>query len=120
MKKTIVLLRGLTREKRHWGDFPIKLQESSLVDDVICVDLKGFGDLYSESSPLTISEITKDFLKKIKAKINFSDQNEVYLIGLSLGGMISLEVANSESDEVRKLFAKHIVINSSQKYKTPF
>ena len=43
-----VLLRGLTREARHWGGFPERLG-AALGVEVHCLDLPGNGHLLSEA-----------------------------------------------------------------------
>lgn len=54
---TWILLRGLTRESRHWGDFPELLRAEITGARVIALDLPGNGDLNAMTSPATILDM---------------------------------------------------------------
>ena len=51
---TWVLLRGLTRESRHWGEFPARLQSRFANSNVVALDLPGNGRLNAQRSPASI------------------------------------------------------------------
>lgn len=51
-----IFLRGLSREKDHWDDFPTQF-ENELGAKVHCLDLPGTGDFFHQISPNNISEI---------------------------------------------------------------
>jgi len=110
----VFLIRGLTREKRHWEGFDEKLQESLPNKKVICLDLPGFGDNIEDRSPLSIKKIA-EYVLNLKTFKEYSGQKKS-LVGLSLGGMVSLEMASLDPDD----FESIVIINSSQRYKTPF
>lgn len=129
MDKNIVLLRGLTRERRHWETFPDQLALALTTKSVICIDLPGFGDFFDQTSPATISEIASLTLKNLSQDKRFNKSKKTCLIGLSLGGMVTLEIASRRNDKASDfdgylslgdVFSEFIVINSSQKFKTPF
>jgi len=50
-----ILLRGLTRETRHWGEFPARLQHEGA--RVLALDLPGNGRLYRERSPASVEAL---------------------------------------------------------------
>jgi pimeloyl-ACP methyl ester carboxylesterase len=61
--QTWVLLRGLTRERRHWGAFPAALA-AALTDScadsrVVEIDLPGNGELNGEPSPWNIEAMVE-------------------------------------------------------------
>ncbi len=53
LKSAWLLLRGLGREKRHWGSFPEAL-ERKLGARVLALDLPGFGTENARPSPATV------------------------------------------------------------------
>lgn len=109
MIKNILLIRGLSREKGHWGDFPndIKL---ALGLNVFCIDLPGMGEFNHLDSPLDLHQNTvfiRDHWKKLKEQ-NFG---EWIILGISLGGMVCLDWASCFNNDAKKFF----VLNSSVK-----
>ncbi|GAA4663747.1 alpha/beta fold hydrolase [Gordonia humi] len=79
-----VLVRGLTREQRHWHDLPIILAE--LGERVTCIDAPGFGTEHTRRSPSTIREITDD----MRDRLPFAHEDRA-ILGISLGGMVALD-----------------------------
>ncbi len=98
-----VLLRGLLREQRHWGDFPKNLQARFPEAIIRTLDIPGNGRLNKQRSPTCISEMT-DALRR-----QLPDQAEINLIALSMGGMIALDWMNRFPLEVKTA----VLINSS-------
>jgi pimeloyl-ACP methyl ester carboxylesterase len=98
-----LLLRGLSREKRHWEQFPQAFAESLGVQ-VECLDAPGFGTEFNRTSPANISAITDDIRSRLeRGSDNWS------LLSISLGGMIGLDwCARYPGD-----FERAVVINSS-------
>lgn len=99
----LVLIRGLMRDKRHWHNFAELLQKSlSDRHSVIALDTLGNGDLINSLSPLTIDEYARELLKRLSYDScynNSSDNSDdehhnCYLVGLSMGGMIALQMAS--------------------------
>lgn len=115
MKKVIFLIRGLGREQRHWGaDFPKILQAKLPGFKLVYIDLPGFGDQYQKASPLSVEKIAKEILDR-KVLKEYEGYKEKYILGLSLGGMVSIQLLWLRPD----FFTGVIVMNSSQKHKTP-
>lgn len=108
-----ILLRGLGRESRHWGKFLEILRDRISEDHFFCLDLPGCGKENQRLCPNKISDITDDIRNRwLKLSNNLtstgnSDQNWG-IIGLSLGGMVSLDWCSRYSD-----LKGAIIINSS-------
>ena len=58
-----ILLRGLTREHAHWGNFPSRLREAFPDHLFHTVDLPGTGVRYRENSPSTVAAIRQKCLR---------------------------------------------------------
>ncbi|MFC6673471.1 alpha/beta fold hydrolase [Marinobacterium aestuariivivens] len=97
-----VLLRGLVREKRHWGDLPQQLA-NRLGTRVYCPDLPGNGALFRETSPLRLEQ-TLETVRQAR-----DDDGPVNLLGLSMGGMVASLWACHYPHEISGL----VLINSS-------
>lgn len=106
-----LLLRGLTRETAHWGDFPDKLAKAFPKDRIHTLDLPGTGSHCQENSPSTIAGIRQH----LQARCHHL-KSPFMLVGLSLGGMVALDWACAEP----KRFAGVIVINSSSGLNPPW
>ncbi|MCL1137101.1 alpha/beta fold hydrolase [Shewanella pneumatophori] len=91
----VVLLRGLMRDKRHWGEFESLLQ-SKLAGrhNVLMIDTLGNGEFSSDTSPLHLSE----YLPPIMEQLAQIKDRDIYIAGLSMGGMIALELGASLKD----------------------
>jgi 3-oxoadipate enol-lactonase len=95
LKFPVVLLRGLGRSSGFWLEFAEKLSEHA---EVVCIDLLGTGLSASNWGRGTISGFATDVGHTLKS----IGLNEVYLVGISLGGMVALELT-SQSEVVVKL-----------------
>ena len=51
---TWILLRGLTRETRHWGRFPAILRDAVKTDSLLQLDLPGNGALIDLHAPAQV------------------------------------------------------------------
>lgn len=110
---TWVLLRGLTREHRHWENFPQVLHALFPHAKIITPDLPGSGMHHRQTCPVHIKEI----LDSVRADIGIRQLNKpVYIIGLSLGAMVSLEWLRQYPEEC----AGAVLINTSFKSLNPF
>ena len=107
-----LLLRGLARQKEHWLEFSTLMEENS--DEVLMLDLPGFGDQSHASTPLTIRGHTDQLRERfIDLK---GDKADWGILGISLGGMIALDWVSRYPRD----FGKCVVINSSAKDLGPF
>lgn len=108
-----VLLRGLTREQRHWGDFPETLQARFPDDEIVLYDSPGNGLRYKEKSKTTIIDMVDDVRSHLLYK---SIRQPVHIIALSLGGMVAIEWINKYPDEC----ASATLISTSLRGLNPF
>ena len=93
-----LLLRGLMRETRHWGDFPQRLAEATQAA-VFALDLPGNGLRSREASPNTVGAMAAD----IAAQWQRLNGGPVRVLALSLGGMVAVEWARQAPNTVTGL-----------------
>jgi pimeloyl-ACP methyl ester carboxylesterase len=98
MGSNILLIRGLTREKRHWLNFPEILEQKLDGGKVCMIDLPGVGSNHSEKAPMTIAA-TMEFVRKqwLNQKDNYPDL-PWRIVAVSLGGMIGLNWCSKYDD----------------------
>lgn len=106
-----ILLRGLTREQAHWGDFREQLAVRYPHYDFHCIDLPGTGTHFRDDSPGTIAGIRRR-VQAYAAHI----PGPVGLIGLSMGGMVALDWAQDEPERISQL----VLINTSSGLSRPW
>jgi pimeloyl-ACP methyl ester carboxylesterase len=109
-----LLLRGLTRESGHWGEFLTQLQQAYPNAQIHCLDLAGSGDNYQQTSPKTIAEITQQLRQQALEKGLL--QIKVNLLTLSLGGMVAWEWMQQYPDDIQSA----VLMNSSLASVNPF
>lgn len=97
-----LLLRGLVREARHWGDFPEALRARGL--DVVTLDLPGVATAKDRRCPWTVPEMVDDLRDRLPPS---PEPTGVY--AQSLGGMLALDWAARYPGD----FARVVVCNTS-------
>lgn len=107
----IVLLRGLSREQAHWGDFIGQLQRA-LANPVLALDLPGVGQALHEPSPASIAQM----VRQLRQRFGPQQQGPCHLLAMSLGAMVAMEWAAEYPSEIASL----LLINSSSGQLTPF
>ncbi|CAA0084409.1 2-succinyl-6-hydroxy-2,4-cyclohexadiene-1-carboxylate synthase [BD1-7 clade bacterium] len=105
-----MLLRGLARGSRHWGEFAHHLQEQLPGDRVVCVDLAGNGRRHQERSPLTADDAVSDLREQLREQ---GLQPPYHVIALSLGGMLTLNWLVHDDSAIADEVASAVVINTS-------
>jgi pimeloyl-ACP methyl ester carboxylesterase len=115
----VVLLRGLARESRHWGNFPEQLVAAGvkvgLEFRVELIDLPGCGRHSEMLSPTVVEEMAefaRDQLSQAfvrASEAGLSTPKRRHLIAMSLGGM----VAASWVDRFPHDFSSLVLMNSS-------
>lgn len=105
--KNIILLRGLVRESRHWGDFPHKLQEALLQYKIHTPEIQGVGKYHKTISPDNLPDMIEFMRDQVKEQLG----KETIIIAISLGGMITKQWSEKYPDD----FGKMILINTSFK-----
>ncbi|CAN5385351.1 alpha/beta hydrolase [soil metagenome] len=108
-----VLLRGLMREGRHWGDFPITLQEALPEATVSLLDLPGNGQLHAMQSPKRVEQMAEFCHSEMRAR---GIAPPYHLLALSLGAMVATAWAERFPDEI----AGCVLINTSLRPFSPF
>ena len=112
--RTWVLLRGLAREARHWGDFPQILDARLPVGDrVLALDLPGNGSRWRERSPWSVQGMTAAVRGELLAR---GLRPPYVLVALSLGGMVAVQWAATRPSELLGC----ILLNTSAAHLSPF
>jgi pimeloyl-ACP methyl ester carboxylesterase len=108
-----VLLRGLMREARHWGEFAPKLEGALPGGRVLAIDLPGNGRLHRARSPTCIADMT-EHCREALAQQGLSPPWR--LLAISLGAMTAIDWLSRYPDEV----AGCVLINTSLRSLGPF
>lgn len=109
-----LLLRGLTRESGHWGDFVAKLQAAFPDANIHCLDLLGSGEFYQQPSPCSIAEMTEQL--RTHALNNGWLNKKIRLLSISLGGMVAWQWLQTYPNDIQSA----VLINSSLAGLNPF
>ncbi len=107
-----VLLRGLMREQRHWGDFPARYQVA-LKTPLTCLDFAGNGHLHARTSASSVAGMVQDIRNQLR-QLGIAPPYRV--LALSLGAMVALEWAMAYPAELEKI----VLINTSLAPFNPF
>lgn len=111
--QTWILLRGLTRESRHWGDFVGQFQYALPGSQVIALDLPGNGSLNQQCSPLRVQNMVAHCRAQLVSR-NIAPPYHV--LAMSLGAMVAVAWADAHPQEV----AANVLINTSMRPFNPF
>lgn len=94
---TWVLLRGLARESRHWGDFPRRLAQHLPGERVLALDLPGNGTRWRDRSRTRIAAAVED----VRTALAQAGHGPPYrLLALSMGGMAAVHWAHAHPREL--------------------
>lgn len=101
-----ILLRGLTRESRHWGAFATLLEARG--GAVLPIDLPGNGTLVHLRSPVEVDA----YVDAVRAEALRHGARPPYrVLAMSLGGMVASAWARRFSDEIEWL----VLVNTSMR-----
>lgn len=103
-----LMLRGLAREKRHYGAFPATFERLMPGHRTFPMDLVGFGALSTQRVPWTLAEIVDELRARFLADRPHNDA-PWSIFAISLGGMVALEWAAKHPHD----FARVVVANTS-------
>lgn len=104
---TFVLLRGLAREARHWGDVPERLRRQlGPGHAVLPLDLPGNGEFSAQASPATVPGIAAACRRALAQR---GVEGPVVLVAMSLGAMVGLHWCQDAPQEV----AGCVLVNTS-------
>lgn len=101
-----ILLRGLTRESRHWGHFPELLAGQVAAARVVAPDLPGNGALCAQTSPLRVEAMAESVRCQLIAQ---GIAPPYHVIAMSLGAMVAVAWAQRHPQEIRGA----VLINTS-------
>jgi pimeloyl-ACP methyl ester carboxylesterase len=110
---TWILLRGLTRESRHWGGFVAQFQKIMPYQTVITLDLAGNGRLNHQRSASRVEDMVADCRLQLALR---HIAPPYHLLAMSLGAMVAVAWAQSHPDEV----AAQVLVNTSLRPFSPF
>lgn len=110
---TWILLRGLTRESRHWGEFPDLLQRECSAVELYAIDMPGNGSLNRQDSPVCVLEMVENCRAQLLKR---GIAPPYYLLAMSLGAMVATAWANSHPEELGGC----VLINTSLRPFSPF
>ena len=110
---TWVLLRGLMREARHWGEFPLLFQNAMGAQHLVALDFPGNGILHSQASPTSVKEMA-DYCHTRLGQLGYSPPYRV--LAMSLGAMVAVAWSELYPAELEKM----VLINTSLAPYSPF
>jgi pimeloyl-ACP methyl ester carboxylesterase len=108
-----ILLRGLAREARHWGDFPAQLAAGIAGAEIHAVDLPGNGRHFQRISPTSVEAMVDHIRAELRAR---GIQPPWHLLALSLGGMVAAAWERRHPQEIAAL----VLINTSLRPLNPW
>jgi pimeloyl-ACP methyl ester carboxylesterase len=108
--QTWVLLRGLTRESGHWGDFPLRLLRALRIQQpevrLELLDLPGSGDLHRQVSPTQVPAMVESCRAELLRR---GVQPPYQLMAMSLGALVASDWARRYPRELEAA----VLINTS-------
>ena len=110
---TWVLLRGLMREVRHWGEFPLLFQQALGTQNIVTLDFPGNGVLHGQVSPSSVAEMA-DYCHARLAQLGHAPPYNV--LALSLGAMVAVAWSERYPSELDRM----VLINTSLSRYNPF
>ena len=110
---TWVLLRGLMREARHWGEFHVLFQNVLGAKNVVTLDFPGNGCLHAQASVATVAEMADACRRQLK-QLGYAPPYSV--LALSLGAMVAVEWSEHHPAELERM----VLINTSLAPHNPF
>lgn len=108
-----IFLRGLTRERRHWGNFPEIFRREIPDSEIHAPDLPGNGTRHREESPLRVEEMAESVRAGLLAD---GVAPPYHLLAMSLGAMVATAWAVRHPAEI----AGCVLINTSLRPFSPF
>jgi pimeloyl-ACP methyl ester carboxylesterase len=111
---TWILLRGLTREQGHWGNFVNQLQAALPAgDQLLTPDLPGNGTLCGQQSPTRVEDMMQACRHML---IEQGHQPPYKVVAMSLGAMVTVCWADQHPEELQGC----VLINTSLRPFSPF
>ncbi|PKO87832.1 MAG: alpha/beta hydrolase [Betaproteobacteria bacterium HGW-Betaproteobacteria-12] len=108
-----VLLRGLSRESRHWDGFPERLGEVCGAAPIVAIDLPGNGRLNHQQSPLAVAPMVDSCRRQLAAA---GAAPPYVVLAMSLGAVVAVAWAERHPEEL----AGGVLINTSLRPFSPW
>lgn len=108
-----VLLRGLMRDSRHWGDFPALFREQVSEREPILLDLPGNGLRYQDASPASVAAMA-DWVRAELGRQGLTPPYRIF--AMSLGAMVTIDWASRYPQDIEAC----VLVNTSLKPHSPF
>jgi pimeloyl-ACP methyl ester carboxylesterase len=109
---TWVLLRGLMREARHWGEFTAQFGDA-VGAQVVALDFPGNGRLHAEPSPGSVAEMAESCRAQLR---QLGHKPPYSVLALSLGAMVAVAWNERHPGELDRM----VLINVSLAPYNPF
>ena len=103
-----ILLRGLSREARHWGSFPALFKKTVNAEKITLQDLPGNGVFNTQRSGTSVGEMVEFARLHLNAA---NVQPPHHILAMSLGAMVAAEWATRYPHEISNL----VLINTSMR-----
>lgn len=103
-----VLMRGLTREARHWGSFHGQFSSALGTEAPVLLDLPGNGVFHKQRSAASVRAMVEFARARLRDQ---GLQPPWRLLAMSLGGMVATDWAQRYPQEVARL----VLINTSMR-----
>lgn len=110
---TWVLLRGLMREARHWGEFPVLFKNAMDAQHIVTLDFPGNGSLHAQTSPTSVAAMANHSRMQLQ-QLGYAPPYRV--LALSLGAMVAVAWSELYPSELEKM----VLINTSLAPYSPF
>lgn len=110
---TWVLLRGLMRESRHWGEFPAFFQQAMDGQALVTLDFPGNGSLHAQTSSTSVEGMVNNARMQLR---QLGHPPPYCLLALSLGAMVAVAWSEQHPQELEKM----VLINTSLSHYNPF
>jgi pimeloyl-ACP methyl ester carboxylesterase len=110
---TWVLLRGLMRESRHWGEFPQLFRHAIGAQQIVTLDFPGNGKLFRQASATSVQEMAR-YCHTQLTQLGYAPPYNV--LALSLGAMVAEAWSELYPDDLERL----VLINTSLAPYSPF
>jgi pimeloyl-ACP methyl ester carboxylesterase len=110
---TWVLLRGLMREARHWGEFPALFQKELGAQNIVALDFPGNGRLHGQISPDSVNEMA-NYCHTRLMQLGYTPPYN--LLALSLGAMVAVAWSERYPSDLDQM----VLINTSLSPYNPF